>query len=62
MGKAFNRMHEISCSDYPLTIYYAFKQAEVENDGKGGDDSMASTGWETMLEGLIKANFSIDGK
>jgi putative DNA methylase len=60
LGKAFNRMHEISHADYPLTVYYAFKQAETDQKGKS-DESVASTGWETMLEGLIKANFSIGG-
>ncbi|QKD82777.1 DUF1156 domain-containing protein [Thermoleptolyngbya sichuanensis A183] len=60
LGKAFNRMHEISHADYPLTVYYAFKQAETDQKGKS-DESIASTGWETMLEGLIKADFTIDG-
>jgi len=60
LGKAFNRMHEISHADYPLTVYYAFKQAETDQKGKS-DESVASTGWETMLEGLIKADFSING-
>jgi putative DNA methylase len=60
LGKAFNRIHEISHADYPLTVYYAFKQAETDQKGKS-DESVASTGWETMLEGLIKADFSING-
>jgi len=60
LGKAFNQMHSISHSDYPLTVYYAFKQAEAETKGNG-DESIASTGWETMLEGLMQANFTIDG-
>src|SRR5690606_32616722 len=48
--------------DYPLTIFYAFKQSEVdESDGKNGTSPIASTGWETMLEGLVKAGFSITG-
>jgi putative DNA methylase len=60
LGRAFNRMHEISHIGYPLTVYYAFKQAETDQKGKS-DESVASTGWETMLEGLIKADFTIDG-
>jgi putative DNA methylase len=60
LGNAFNQMHEISDVAYPTTIYYAFKQAEAEQKGET-DESMASTGWETMLEGLIKADFSIGG-
>jgi putative DNA methylase len=60
LGKTFNRIHEISHSNYPLTVYYAFKQAETDQKGKS-DESIASTGWETMLEGLVKADFSIGG-
>lgn len=41
---------------FPVTIYYAFKQAESE--GKSGT---ASTGWETFLAALIRAGFSIVG-
>jgi len=61
LGKAFVRMNEISNPDYPLTVYYAFKQAETtEKDSQEGT-IIASTGWETMLEGLLQANFSIGG-
>src|SRR5579875_2212940 len=70
LGRAFERMRAIQNSDYPLTVYYAFKQAEseVEDDeideeaGNGnGTMNIASTGWETMLEGLIKAGFAVRG-
>lgn len=37
----------------PMTVFYAFKQAEGEGDVK------ASTGWETLLEGLIGAGWGI---
>ncbi|MDJ1168435.1 DUF1156 domain-containing protein [Roseofilum sp. BLCC_M154] len=60
LGKAFQQMHAISDRNYPVTIYYAFKQAEADNKGKT-NESVASTGWETMLEGLMQANFSICG-
>ncbi|WP_435184842.1 DUF1156 domain-containing protein [Cylindrospermopsis raciborskii G7] len=60
LGKAFERMNHIAHSDYPLTVYYAFKQEETE-DKDDKDDVISSSGWETMLEGLIKANFTIDG-
>jgi putative DNA methylase len=62
LGKAFARMCEVAHPDYPLTVYYAFKQAETEDDEHGKNNSViASTGWETMLEGLIQAGFSING-
>ncbi len=69
IGKAFIRMRERANPDYPVTIYYAFKQAESEkpsaNGGGDGNDhgvlAVASTGWETMLNGLIEAGFQITG-
>jgi putative DNA methylase len=64
LGKAFSRMREGQHSEHPLAVYYAFKQAEAEEDGgENGDRAVAtaSTGWETMLEGLVKAGFRITG-
>ena len=61
--EAFVRMRELSSSVYPICVYYAVKQTESE-DGMNGDDLVedrSSTGWETMLEGMIKAGFSIVG-
>lgn len=60
LNKAFERMRKMASEKYPLTIYYAFKQTETETDDNGSS-STSSTGWETMLEGLIKAGFSITG-
>jgi len=70
LGKVFERMRDAQHPDYPLTVYYAFKQAEAETDEDEGDEAssngnimkvVASTGWETMLEGLIRAGFTITG-
>ena len=41
----------------PVTIFYAFKQAESSDES----DTVASTGWETMLTGVIGSGFSITG-
>lgn len=64
LGLAFERMRESQRRDYPLTVFYAFKQSETD-DGDDDEPSdgagTASTGWETMLEGLIRANFAITG-
>jgi putative DNA methylase len=57
LGSAFARLRAMASADYPLTIYYAFKQAESDE----GSDAVASTGWETMLEGLLSAGLSIEG-
>jgi putative DNA methylase len=64
LGKAFERMREVQHIGYPLTVYYAFKQAESgegDDDEKNGSSVFVSTGWETMLEGLLKAGFAITG-
>jgi hypothetical protein len=38
-----------------VTIYYAFKQSEQDHNGT------ASTGWDTFLEAVIRAGFSLTG-
>ncbi len=57
LGDAFKQMRENVHPDYPLTVYYAFKQSESEDEATG----QVSTGWETMLEGLLRAGFQITG-
>ena len=57
LGKAFQLMRTRAHPDYPMTIYYAFKQSETNIE----DGGVASTGWEAMLEGLLKAGFQITG-
>ena len=62
LGQAFSNIREVQHKSYPVAVYYAFKQAETEDgDVEGGDSVSASTGWETMLEGLLQAAFLIDG-
>jgi putative DNA methylase len=64
LHRAFALMHEVQNSYYPLTVYYAFKQAESEQEENGkrhGPIISASTGWETMLEGLLQSSFAVTG-
>jgi putative DNA methylase len=64
LAKAFTRIREAQNPGYPITLFYAFKQAETEeSDHSGGASSgaLASTGWETMLEGLVGCRFQIMG-
>jgi len=64
LGQAFAAVRTEACPDYPVTVYYAFKQAEAEGDDDEHEDrgsDTASTGWETMLEGLLRSGFSITG-
>ena len=56
MTLAMRRLAEQAHLAFPVTIYYAFKQSESRS-GEG----VASTGWETFLEAVIKAGFSISG-
>ena len=56
LHEAFARMREAAHPDFPLTVYYAFKQSETTNE-----HGEASTGWETMLSGLIDAGFQVNG-
>ncbi len=57
--QAFSRMKAVTHDSYPVTIFYAFKQQEEE--GKKGEEVISSTGWETMLEGLMQSGLTING-
>lgn len=57
LGSAFTRCRALALDGYPVTVYYAFKQAEESESS----ESVASTGWETMLEGLLSAGFAVLG-
>jgi len=64
LGKAFAKLRDVHDRSVPLTVWYAFKQAEDDQSGDDGDNregAVASTGWETMLEGLATSGFSIHG-
>jgi putative DNA methylase len=56
MTKVMRRLAEQAHPGLPVTIYYAFKQAET-----GSEEGTASTGWETFLEALITSGFCIRG-
>lgn len=53
--KVFTRARDSASEDYPIAVYYAFKQAET--DAKG----TASTGWETLLGGMVRAGWVVTG-
>jgi putative DNA methylase len=56
MTRAMQRLAEQAHPAFPVTIYYAFKQSENESDV-----GMASTGWETFLDAVIRAGFAVTG-
>lgn len=51
----FERLRAAQHPDYPLTVFYAFKQTEAKGDG----DSGRATGWETFLASLLSAGYEI---
>ena len=61
LERTFARSSQIQHPEYPTTVYYAFKQAEITEKRNGEGSESASTGWETMLEGLIVSGYQITG-
>ncbi|WLP91685.1 DUF1156 domain-containing protein [Gordonia sp. NB41Y] len=51
--KVFTEARRAAAEDIPATIYYAFKQQDVSQQG------LSSTGWETLLEGMIRTGWQI---
>ena len=56
MTQAMCRLAEQAHPAFPVTIYYAFKQSESEDE-----TGTASTGWETFLDAVIRAGFCVSG-
>jgi putative DNA methylase len=56
MTQAMRRLAEQAHPAFPVTIYYAFKQAETK-----GDAGTTNTGWDTFLAAVIEAGFAITG-
>jgi len=56
MTEAMHRLAEQAHPAFPVTIYYAFKQAESD-----GGDGTTNTGWDTFLAAVIEAGFAISG-
>jgi len=61
MLRTFKNIRRFVRDDFPLTVYYAFKQQDAGFLRGGVKGKVASTGWETMLSSLIQAGFSIVG-
>lgn len=55
MTEAMHRVAEQSHPAFPTTIYYAFKQSDTTDVGTG------NTGWETFLEAVLRAGFTLVG-
>lgn len=61
--RAFSVLKESMDDRFPMSIYYAFKQEEVEDtsddDDNSSDDITLTTGWETILEAVVQSGFQI---
>lgn len=51
--QVFEHARASGSEDYPIAVYYAFKQSELDGAGT------ASTGWETLLASMVRAGWSI---
>ena len=53
-NSVFHRIRESDANpDAPMTVYYAYKQQDR------GKDGISSTGWHTLLDGLIQSGWEI---
>ena len=62
--KAFTALREKMDPHFPLTVYYAFKQSDEEQESEEGDAEATgsldlTTGWETLLNSLLSSGFQI---
>ena len=55
LGQALARIRQRGSGDFPVSVFYAYKQQEELREGR------ASTGWETMLNAAISAGFQVVG-
>ena len=56
MTCAMHNLSEQAHLAFPVTIYYAFKQSDTQDDG-----GTHSTGWVTFLEAVLRAGFALTG-
>lgn len=56
MGQAMAQIAKQAHPLYPVTIYYAFKQSDVNDEG-----GVSSTGWATFLAAVLNAGFQLTG-
>jgi putative DNA methylase len=55
MSSALEAMNKASVNNAPTSIYYAFKQSEVAEEG------LTSAGWATFLQAVFTAGYTVDG-
>ena len=55
LSRALLQIREHCSTEFPTSIFYAYKQQEEERD------DITSTGWETMLTAVVNTGFQIVG-
>ena len=55
MSRAIANMARQTSDTAPATIYYAFKQSEIKDEG------ISSTGWATFLQAVVDAGYAVVG-
>ena len=51
--EVFTNMRKGANDEYPISVYYAFRQSETTQGGQ------SSTGWSTILEGIVRAGWTV---
>ena len=51
--RVFARARQTALPHFPITVYYAFKQSDTSREGT------ASSGWETILDGIVRSGWAI---
>ncbi len=54
-ASVFSRIRREARGDLPITVFYAFKQSDAEEEGT------ASTGWQTLLTGMLRGGWEVTG-
>ena len=52
-SSVFRSARQSAIANFPITVYYAFRQSEADESGQ------ASTGWETLLESMIRSSWEV---
>lgn len=55
MGDALTSIRGAVTDEFPVVIYYAFKQSETSADG------ISSAGWSSFLQGVVDSGLVLDG-
>ncbi|MBX9665922.1 DUF1156 domain-containing protein [Novosphingobium sp.] len=55
MSSAITAIRKSASDEFPVAIYYAFKQAEVAEDG------ITSAGWASFLQAVVDSGLVVDG-